>query len=130
MNLKTVRGHYALLSVRERLSLFHAAFCRGDEAEAKAIQAASPTADYRMSDFSLLMQRISLFHHFVLLERIGFANTVCFAFIGNDASRPAEEFMRLFECRRLAAYLYVTETDGWQKACEEFGISSEDFHRW
>ncbi len=130
MNLKSMRKSYLLLSQRERLSLLHAAFCRGDESEAKAIHAASPKADYRASDLSFLMQQIVLLNQFVLLERINSADIALDTLTSMSKVKKPEEKKRMLEGTGLSAYLYVVTTDGWRKACNEFGISAEEFHKW
>jgi hypothetical protein len=130
MNLKNLRNNYFLLSQRERFSMLHAAFGRGDESEAKAIHAASPKIEYKASDLSMLMSWLVFLHQFNLLTRISYADVVCDILISIKGSNRLEENKLFFEGMKLYAYLYAVETDGWRNACEAFGIRAEEFHEW
>lgn len=130
MNLKNLRNNYFLLSQRERFSMLHAAFGRGDESEAKAIHAASPKIEYRASDLSMLMNWLVFLHLFNLLTRISHADAACDILVSIKESNTPEENKQFFDGMKLYAYLYAVETDGWRDACDAFGIRADEFYEW
>ncbi len=130
MNTKTLRNDYRLLSMRERYSLLEAASLRDDQSEIAAIKAASPKVSFQGMDLSKLAETVQILHKHNLLERIGLADIAMDLFTAICYELFPEKPQNLFESFRVAAYLYVVETDSWIKACDEFGADAKKYRRW
>jgi hypothetical protein len=117
MSIKSLRRSYENLTMLERLSLVDNAISRDDESELHAIKAASPKETYSQPDFYNLLQEITTFRLCNLIVRLGYAMDFdYFLRVGIENLKnlsKSDDTDTLFDDAKLAAYLYVRETDAW-----------------
>ena len=130
MNIKTFRKSYICLTLLERLALADQAEARDDESEIQAINSASPMESRKVVDYYDLLEEIN---------KIRLLNLICclsymmrFDYFSNEIEleflrdRPnAERELKLENCMKMAAFLYVRAKDSWNAVCEEFGFRKD-----
>jgi hypothetical protein len=132
MNTKELARHYDVLSPRECYSLMVAARLRGDVIEAERLANQAPRASFSVPHYRGLaegMAHLSLLHVIQLLDIAAqFWQTEALlesvATFETQKNRNARE-SRLHQTLRLWGYLFVVETEAWNRFCAELHLDPE-----
>ena len=127
MNINKLRKNYDGLTMLERLALADNAEARDDEAEIRAINAASPKESLRQVDFYDLMREITTLRLCNLIVRLSyiiqfdfFSMQAEFELLKNKPNLEKEE--RLYNNARIVAFLYLRARDSLQTVNDELGL--------
>ena len=134
MNTHMLARYYDRLSPRERLPLIVAARSRGDEAEAQRLIRSAPTTLRQVVHYRGLaeaMSELSLLHLCQLLHLamlLGQAQVVWLHSSRRRARRGNPQDRREIEIlqnARLHAYVFLVESEGWDRFCAELNLDPD-----
>jgi hypothetical protein len=133
MNTRNLARYYDHLSPRERYPLIVAARSRGDEVEADRLIRSAPTKLFRIANYRGLaeaMLELSLWHVCQLLESAALLEHAAGLLANRGSFDPKrteweQKEFRLLMAARLRAYLFLVQTEAWNRFCGELNLDPE-----
>jgi hypothetical protein len=132
MNTQMLARYYDRLSPRERFPLIVAARSRGDEAEAQGLIRSAPTTLPKVVHYRGLaeaMGELSLLHLCQLLHLAALPGQAELRWLHSSrrrrGNRPDRRELQLLQDVCSHAYLFLVESEGWNRFCAELNLDPD-----